>query len=44
MPIKLKTMRTVALEKHRLGEERVPKTVFMMENHILLYAAMAPPG
>ena len=44
MPIKLKTMRTLALEKHSVGEERVPKTVFMMDHHILLYAAMAPPG
>lgn len=44
MPIKLKTMRTLALEKHRLTEDRVPKTVFMMDHHILLYAAMAPPG
>lgn len=45
MPARMKTLRTLNLEKYPVfDEEAVPKHVFMLDNTVLLYGNMVPPG
>lgn len=44
-PSRMKTLRTLNLEKYPVfDEEVVPKHVFMLDNTIVLYGNMVPPG
>ena len=44
-PSRMKTLRTLNLEKYPVfDEEAVPKQVFMLDNTIVLYANLVPPG
>jgi hypothetical protein len=44
-PSRMKTLRTLNLEKYPVhDEEVVPKHVFMLDNTVVLYANMVPPG
>ena len=41
----MKTSRTLNLEKYPVfDEEAVPKNIFMLDNTVVLYANMVPPG
>jgi len=42
--MRMKTERAVRLEKYEVEDEDIPRDIFMMDNKILIYANMVPPG
>ena len=43
-PMRMKTQRTLYLEKYALSDEDIPKEIFLYDNIVSLYANMVPPG
>ena len=43
-PMRMKTKRTLALEKWGLQEEDIPRNIFLYDNKFSIYANMIPPG
>ena len=42
--MRMKTLRTLHLEKYAINDEDIPKEIFLYDNITSLYANMVPPG
>ena len=43
-PMRMKTLRTLHLEKYAINDEDIPKEIFLYDNITSIYANMVPPG
>ena len=44
MPMRMKTNRTLNLEKYPVYDEEIPREIFQLDNSIAVYSNMVPPG
>ena len=44
MPMRMKTLRDLRLEKYSQEDEDIPNDLFMADHTVALYASMVPPG
>ena len=44
MPMRMKTLRDLRLEKYSQEDEDIPNDLFMADHTVALYANMVPPG
>ena len=43
-PMRMKTLRTLSLEKYEVDDQDIPGKVFTLDNSVSIYANMVPPG